>query len=175
MSMLAIDGALKHSGISYRRNDDIIFYTLDFKGSDVVYELSELYRHFALLKEKEDITHIIREGLAFGYANWACTRLSEVSGVVRAAMYPIPIVDVAPKTVKKIITGKGTASKQDVMIAIQELLGIETTNDNEADAIAIMLIGEAYMELCECNNWIYGVKKISECSIDIAASIRGKH
>lgn len=46
----------------------------------------------------------------------------------------------SPATIKKYITGKGNASKQQVIDAIKER-GYDPCDDNEADALAIMLIG----------------------------------
>jgi crossover junction endodeoxyribonuclease RuvC len=50
----------------------------------------------------------------------------------------IPYESVPVKTIKKFITGKGNASKQMVIDAVKAR-GFNVDNDNEADAIALML------------------------------------
>lgn len=63
----------------------------------------------------------------------------EVRGIILwiAAELEIEAMPVNPMTVKKWLTGSGKAQKQDMIAAVKRRFGIETTNDNEADAIAI--------------------------------------
>ena len=49
----------------------------------------------------------------------------------------IPYEGVPVATIKKHVTGKGNASKVDVLVSVQ-LLGYAPCDDNEADALAIM-------------------------------------
>lgn len=49
----------------------------------------------------------------------------------------IPYTGVPVGTIKKAVTGKGTASKAAVIAAVRAL-GYETNDDNEADAIALL-------------------------------------
>lgn len=51
------------------------------------------------------------------------------------------IVWVPPATLKKYATGKGNASKVDVIIAARERLGLDSTDDNQADALWLRAIG----------------------------------
>lgn len=54
----------------------------------------------------------------------------------------IPVVEVAPTTLKKYVTGKGNASKMEVMAKMIRLMPqVEIANDNEADALALALMG----------------------------------
>lgn len=52
----------------------------------------------------------------------------------------VPMVGVGVGTIKKAFTGKGNATKED-MIAEAERRGIRVTDDNEADALAILAYG----------------------------------
>lgn len=49
----------------------------------------------------------------------------------------IPYMGVSVGTIKKFATGKGNASKQEVIAALREM-GFNPKDDNEADAIAIL-------------------------------------
>lgn len=44
----------------------------------------------------------------------------------------------APKLIKKFITGNGNAKKADVVRDVKKLFGIDSIDDNEADAIALL-------------------------------------
>lgn len=47
-------------------------------------------------------------------------------------------VEIAPTTVKKLLTGSGKASKQEVAAALERYVGKQTyTTDDESDAIAV--------------------------------------
>jgi Holliday junction resolvasome RuvABC endonuclease subunit len=56
--------------------------------------------------------------------------------MVRAARHPLSRCPVG--TIKRHITGKGNADKQAVIAAVRER-GFSPADDNEADAIAILL------------------------------------
>jgi Holliday junction resolvasome RuvABC endonuclease subunit len=59
-----------------------------------------------------------------------------VQGVVRVELMDLGIKygTVAPATLKKYATGRGTASKPDMAVAAHKRAGIEFRNDNECDA-----------------------------------------
>lgn len=79
------------------------------------------------------------EGYSMGSHDAHAHALGELSGVVRVALYEkgITYVDIAPSTNKKFATGKGNANKEAMLLAAArkaDALGIEITNNNEADA-----------------------------------------
>lgn len=55
--------------------------------------------------------------------------------------YSIPYRGIPVRTIKKFISGKGNASKEKVMSSLKEK-GFSFVNDNEADALAILLCSE---------------------------------
>lgn len=61
--------------------------------------------------------------------------------LMTAATWGIPperIHEVAPKTVKKHATGKGNATKAEVLAAVNERHGLQLTDDNVADSRALL-------------------------------------
>lgn len=93
--------------------------------------------------------HIVREK---GFSRFAATTqaLFKVVGVVDLTLYKhghkaIP-KEIAPTSVKKIVTGNGKSSKEDVQTAVMQALQIEDenyfSNDDESDAAAV---GLAYL------------------------------
>lgn len=47
--------------------------------------------------------------------------------------------DIAATSVKKQVTGNGRASKEDVATAVMEFTGVETSNNDESDALAVLI------------------------------------
>jgi Holliday junction resolvasome RuvABC endonuclease subunit len=58
-----------------------------------------------------------------------------------AHYHDLPRADYSPMTVKKFITGKGNSKKPEVMAAVRAL-GYKIRDDNQADAVAILLLHE---------------------------------
>lgn len=81
---------------------------------------------------------VVIEGYSMGTARQPSRAhaLGELGGVVRVALHEqgIPFVEVAPATVKKLATGKGNASKDEVFAAAIRRLGYDGTSKDEADA-----------------------------------------
>jgi crossover junction endodeoxyribonuclease RuvC len=72
--------------------------------------------------------------------------LGEVSGVVRATIFhswAIEPLIVPPTQVKLFATGRGGASKEDVINAVNKGWELSTDNDNVADAIVLAQIARA--------------------------------
>lgn len=53
----------------------------------------------------------------------------------------IPVVDVTPATLKKFATGKGTATKPDMRMALFRRAGLDVRDDNQVDAWWLHQIG----------------------------------
>ncbi len=65
--------------------------------------------------------------------------LHRMGGIIQMACWPsVNVTEIPPTTIKKFITGKGNASKEDVVQAVRTR-GHEPENDDEADAIALFL------------------------------------
>lgn len=69
---------------------------------------------------------------------------NQLRGVILLAAAKIGATweDFSPATIKKFATDNGRATKQDMMRALKIQFGIETTSDNEADAIWILKLAE---------------------------------
>jgi Holliday junction resolvasome RuvABC endonuclease subunit len=76
------------------------------------------------------------EGYSYNSRNGG-EKLGELGGVIRLALYDygIDYVDVPPASLKKYATGKGNASKNEVLAAAVRRLGYDGADDNEADAL----------------------------------------
>jgi crossover junction endodeoxyribonuclease RuvC len=73
-----------------------------------------------------------RSALILGHARGVC--------LLGAAAHHVPVVEYAPASVKRAITGNGAADKQQVSDMVQRVLGfIATEALDETDALAVAL------------------------------------
>jgi len=83
-----------------------------------------------------------------GHATEVCvglvTRIKELIDIrnARSPDHEIEYCAVHSATLKKHITGNGRASKNEVKVAVRQRLGRHITDDNEADALALMYYAE---------------------------------
>jgi crossover junction endodeoxyribonuclease RuvC len=65
--------------------------------------------------------------------------LGQVRGVVllAGAQASLPIFHYSPATVKKAVVGYGQATKAQVQLMVEHLLGLKITNEHAADALAV--------------------------------------
>ncbi len=65
--------------------------------------------------------------------------LGQVRGVVllAAAQASLPIYQYSPATVKKAVVGYGQATKAQVQLMVEHLLGLKVDNEHAADALAV--------------------------------------
>lgn len=86
-----------------------------------------------------------------GYANAAKfgrEAAGELGGVVKLALRDVwgrePLI-VPPTSLKKFVTGKGNAQKNQMLLHVYRKWGMEFSDDNQADAYALEKFGEAYL------------------------------
>ena len=86
----------------------------------------------------ENVTSVYIEDVFVGHgpSAGASLRLAILAGTVRAGLRDkgIGFTIVQPTMVKKFITGKGNANKDLVMMMVLKKYGIETKDNNQADA-----------------------------------------
>lgn len=94
---------------------------------------------FTRCQDAYDDVHVAMEGYAMG-RTFNREKLGELGGVVKLAHATVfgsdPLV-VPPTSLKKFITGKGNASKKEVVAAVREKWDSEVKNDNIADAYGL--------------------------------------
>jgi len=84
------------------------------------------------------------EGPAFGMKNTNCIwQLGELAGVVKQYLYlyEFKFVIIPPTQLKKFITGKGNAKKDQMMLAVYKKYGVEFADDHQCDAYALARMG----------------------------------
>lgn len=88
-------------------------------------------------------TYVCLEGGAFA-SEFNTFRLGELSGAIRYALYKegYEVEIVQPTTLKKFITGKGSATKVMMAQAVKERWGFENTSDDIIDAYGLARAAE---------------------------------
>lgn len=101
---------------------------------------TEFMKLIALYKPEK----VILENYAFGARGRAVFNLGELGGLIRMVLYRagIPYEEVSPTTVKKKMSGSGKADKKAMVEAVNRYFNISITDDNQADALALGLIGQ---------------------------------
>lgn len=104
-----------------------------------------LIREQLLLGDKLPDIAVI-EGLAFMARNTtALVQLAGLNYLVRELLWSkdIPFVIVSPSTLKKFVTGRGNAKKDEMMLETYKRYHVTFKNDNSCDAYGLAKIGEA--------------------------------
>lgn len=94
-------------------------------------ELIAVHQPQALALEEIFVAHNVQSTL----------KLGEVRGVVllAAGQAGLPVFHYPPAVVKKAVVGYGQATKTQVLMMVEQLLGLKISNHNTADALALSL------------------------------------
>jgi crossover junction endodeoxyribonuclease RuvC len=141
MDILGFDLSLTATGVAYPDGRALISSRL--KGMARLDELERLLLNLAKLAEDP---LVVIEGYSFGQGRGIQNHaLGELGGVVRLGLYRagIPYVDVPPASLKKFATGKGNANKDEMLAVAIRRWGYEGSNNNEADAHLLRVMGLA--------------------------------
>lgn len=94
---------------------------------------------FTQCQNAYDEVHVAMEGYANG-KTFNREKMGELGGVVKmshATVFGTDPTVVPPTSLKKFVTGKGTASKDDMVSAVQSKWAKDITNNNIADAYGL--------------------------------------
>lgn len=140
--VLGIDPAT-HTGIvaasSLRDCAPITLRQTDRKGGD---RALWFFRQFDELFTLARPSLVMIEG--YGYANkWTLVPLVEIGTAIRMAAVEnrCRLLEVAPKTLKKFVTGNGAATKDAMRAAVKQRWGFEHSSHDVIDAYALAMAG----------------------------------
>lgn len=121
-----------------------IIKTRELRG---VERLLYLQEQFEILCNTFHPVTVFYEGYSMGSHSGRNFDIGEMGGVLKMFAYThnIPLVLVPPSVLKKFITGKGNASKEEVILKLYKRYGFEAPRNDEADAIGLYLLGDAYL------------------------------
>lgn len=96
------------------------------------------------IREQYDVAEVVMEGYAYGM-KLNREKLGELGGIVKFAVNTVfakdPVI-VPPRSLKLFVTGKGTASKEEMVAAVQEKWAPDIKDDNVADAMGLAMMAK---------------------------------
>ena len=145
MYITGLDLSLNSTGISIYGNGAVKTYTItpnsklnqDRKLDFIVNELI----HFTFPSYAKVVIFI--EGYSFTQRSASITILAELSGTLKHLLREsnITYYIIPPTVLKKYVTGKGNAKKEQMILGAYKTWGVEFPSNDEVDAFALMKLG----------------------------------
>lgn len=154
MKILGIDPGTATTGYGVLNWDGNGIYSLHkfgwietHKSLEAADRLNSIYRQLALLLQELKPDALVMEKVFFFSNAKTIIRVSQAQGVILLAAQHsgIPVHELAPAQVKKIVTGNGRAKKPEMQEVVKKLLKFKTPDkkkthfDDVADALAIAI------------------------------------
>ena len=148
MKVIAIDPAIRNTGYAVMEGDHIDQRVLDF---GVISIPAKIPQSGALAAIHTGISNIIKkwlpdeaavEGIIYVQSHRTAISMgaARAATLIASAAAGLPIYEYAPRKVKQVVTGNGSADKQQVAFMVRALLGLnETPPHDAADALAIAI------------------------------------
>lgn len=169
MNVFALDLSLTATGVAYPAGDTL---TIAPKTTGMQ-RLAEIRDWLLPRLDLYDVDLVVLEGYAFGRPNQA-VHLGELGGVIRLALWErgVVVAECPPASLKKYATGRGNASKDEVMAEAIRRLRYAGNSKDEADALwlraaALDFYGEPVVRMPEANR--DALRKVAWPSLGLAA------
>ena len=146
--VIGIDQSARHTGVCVLSETgrvialDLIEPSMQDVGARLAYIRDGIKVYFGgSAVSGTDVRAVVMEGYSYNSVSKKFV-LGEVGGQIKLAVFDakVPLYEAAPKQLKKFVTGSGTATKDQVMVAIKERWKIDIINDNLADAYGLAQI-----------------------------------
>ena len=147
MNILALDLSLTSTGYSHNGETGVI--SVDQTGP---YRLWLIKKEIENLVIKFSIDVVAIEGYAFSSRNSQAHSIGELGGVIRLLLWELgkPVVTIPPTCRAKFATGKGNASKNEVISSVSAKTGLVWSNPGADDKCDAWVMEE--MVLCHLGN-----------------------
>lgn len=145
MNLLALDLSLVSTGFCSDKKMGII--ATAEKGPK---RLDLISSAISDIVKEEEIGVVVIEGYSFASRSGQAFSIGELGGVVRTTLYRmgIPFIEIPPTCRAKFATGKGNASKNEVVSSISAKTGIIFRNpgaDDQCDAWILLEMAKTYL------------------------------
>jgi len=145
MRLMGLDLSLTSTGVSIEGVTSVI--QSKAKGAERLSEVTKSILHECLEKE---ISCVVIEGYSFASRSGQAFSIGELGGCVRMTLFEcnIPIIEVPPTCRAKFATGRGNASKGEVISAISAKTGIifsGASGNDECDAWVLEHMALTYL------------------------------
>jgi len=145
MKVVGLDLSTKSIGIGLATQKELQAYAYKPPNNTLSGIVSGLLLTIEKIVPKDKISALFIEDYAFGIFGKSAsgTKLAEVGGAVKYVfeIIKVPILTVAPTTIKKFATGSGKAKKDEMRLAVYKRYGKEFETTDECDALVIADFG----------------------------------
>lgn len=172
MRVLALDLSLTSTGMAF---PDGGVTRLQFKSTGIarLRHLRDAVLVAAVGNTNPDV--VVIEGFSYGSKGSSIDEVYGLGWVIRLALAEAerPYAVVPPASLKKYATGKGNASKEEMLVAAVKRLGYDGSSNDEADALwlramALDAYGEPVVEMPAAHRVAAGVVDWPELSAAVA-------
>ena len=103
--------------------------------------LAKIYQRLEELIQEHQPAALAVEAVFLAHNVQSTIKLGQVRGVIllAAGRSDLPVYEYSPLVLKKAIVGYGQASKTQMLLMVENLLGLKLSNHNTADALALSL------------------------------------
>lgn len=151
-TILGFDASLVCSGFAYKDNNDEYhtgtIKTKKLRGPERLNFVEHSFIRIieSLYADTGSIDLIVYEDYAMG-SKGKTFNIGELGGVLKLVAWDrgVDVLLVPPSNLKQFTTGKGNADKDKMMSSIADNWGYSVTQNDEADAFALLKMGEAYI------------------------------
>jgi Holliday junction resolvasome RuvABC endonuclease subunit len=145
--VLCLDLSLSNTGVSlFKENGELelcfsIPTEAKIKGVSITHgeRLKLIASKLLELRAKHEITVLVIEN-GFTRHNVSTQILYKLRGVVEYLFVDCELFTYAPTTIKKIITGKGTAKKEELLEVLERKFNIKFENTDQSDSFALGIV-----------------------------------
>jgi Holliday junction resolvasome RuvABC endonuclease subunit len=143
--VLGIDASASKIGFAVAWDGYIKTWLYKPKGTGVV-RIDEHYRNIKEVVDLYDIRTAAIEGYSFGSRASQAHTTGECGGAVKLGLRHkgVQLILVSPNTLKMYVTSKGNSPKNAIPLGLYKLWGLDITQEDEADAAGIAMLGAAY-------------------------------
>lgn len=148
MRVIAIDPAIRNTGYAVLEGDHLAQKVLDFGVISIPAKLAQssalaaIHTGIANLVKKWEPDQAAVEGIIYVQSHRTAITMgaARAATLIAAAEAGLKTYEYAPRKVKQVVTGNGSADKQQVAFMVRTLLGLRQTPPHDAaDAIAIAI------------------------------------
>lgn len=142
--IVGIDASLTSTGYAYREASQLQTGLIKSKYRGMQ-RLEHNLNQFKQMLDAATPQIAIYEGYSMGSRGNNTFNIGELGGQYQLELYlrRTPVILVPPKTLKLAIAGNGNAGKPEMAEAVEEFYGVTGLGEDETDAYALMVFGEA--------------------------------
>ena len=161
MKILGIDPGLRKTGWGVVKFNDNLMSYVDDGFIDTEQFINDGDRLLFIFNELEKIVSNLKPKLIgiektfVGVGNLSSLKLGMARGVslLVASKSKIDTRELAPRLIKKTITGSGNADKEQVNNMVKKLLGISPKNNDSSDALAVAISSNNCIDFVKSSNY----------------------